>query len=53
MLEPYDVWLDTRQFVTPEAALAGHRAAQDLREDPAKKGFWPFRQRREEWALTY
>ena len=53
LLETYDVWLELSQFVTPEATLKGRRAAQDLREDLASKGFWPFRMRRESYALTY
>ncbi|MBF0269081.1 MAG: sel1 repeat family protein [Alphaproteobacteria bacterium] len=53
LLPPQQAIADLKQLVTSEAALKGRRAAQDLREDLASKGFWPFRARRETYALTY
>jgi len=53
LMQPRQALADLNQLLTAEASLAGRRAAQELREDLAKKGFWPFRQRREEIALTW
>ncbi|CAA6603919.1 exported hypothetical protein [Rhodospirillaceae bacterium LM-1] len=53
LLDVSQVWGDLIAQLPPEAALQGRRAAQGLREDLARKGFWPFRTRRETYALTY
>ncbi|MBF0166655.1 MAG: SEL1-like repeat protein [Alphaproteobacteria bacterium] len=53
LLTAREAIFDLKQLLTPEAALKGRRAATDLRESLFKKGLWPFRQRREEYALTY